>query len=86
MARDPNDRKTATLTGTMVGISFKPKTPTMGGLVQIGNNDWVPWEGGKPKVDWSELQDKNPAHLDPCQHQPISVGSAQRKAKSVTQM
>ena len=62
MAPDPNDPKMAVPAGTMARIPFKPKAPTMGGPAQIGRNDLVPWVGGKPKADWSELQDKNPTY------------------------
>ena len=68
MAPDPNDLKMVAKARIMARISFKPKAPTMGGLAQIGSNDWAPWVGGKPKADWSELQDKNPTYLDPCQY------------------
>ena len=67
MAPDPNNPKTVMLAGTMARTPFKPKVPTMGGLAQIGSNDWAPWVGGKPKADWSEVMDKNPMCLDPCQ-------------------
>ena len=81
MAPDPNNPKTAALAGTMARIQFKPKAPTMGGLAKIGSNEWAPWVGGKPKADRRELQDKNPTFLDPCQHRPVSVGSAQKSKK-----
>ena len=39
-------------------IIFKPDEPTMGGLAQTKAEDFVAWTGGKPKHDWSGLDDK----------------------------
>ena len=60
---------------------FKPDKPKMGGLVRTGREDWTPWVGGKPKIDWSELADSKDLYIDPRQFRPTSAGSAQ-KSKS----
>ena len=58
---------------------FKPDKPKMGGLVRTGRDDWTPWVGGKPKVDWSGLMegDKD-QYIDPRQFRPTSAGSVQK--------
>ena len=57
---------------------FKPDKPKMGGLVRTGREDWTPWVGGKPKIDWSELADSKDLYIDPRQFRPTSAGSAQK--------
>ena len=37
---------------------FKPEAPIMGGLEQSRYNEWCAWTGGKPKRDWSGLDDQ----------------------------
>ena len=36
---------------------FMPDKPIMGGLVQSRRDEYVVWTGGKPKYDWSKLDD-----------------------------
>ena len=50
----------------------------MGGLVCTGHDDWAPWVGGMPKVDWSGLKESKDQYIDPHQFQPTNVGSAQK--------
>ena len=50
----------------------------MGGLVRTGREDWTPWVGGKPKIDWSGLADSKDQYIDPRQYRPTSAGSAQK--------
>ena len=38
---------------------YKPDEPLMGGLEVVGIDVWTPWTGGKPKVDWSDLEDES---------------------------
>ena len=60
---------------------FKPNKPRMGGIVRTGKEDWTPWVGGKPKSNWTELDEPSPKFIDPRQYRPMSAGSAQ-KSKS----
>ena len=58
---------------------FMPDKPKMGGLVRTGREDWTPWVGGKPKVDWTELAEESKDKcMDPRQFRPTSAGSAQK--------
>ena len=58
---------------------FMPDKPKMGGLVRTGREDWTPWVGGKPKVDWTELaEESKDKYMDPRQFRPTSAGSAQK--------
>ena len=57
---------------------FKPDKPKMGGLARTGREDWTPWVGGKPKIDWSQLADSKDLCIDPRQFRPTSAGSAQK--------
>ena len=69
---------TATVTST---TSFKPKKPKFGGIKQIGTDTWAAWTGGKPKNDYSELENTNPTEIQPNQYRATSV-SAQAKSQS----
>ena len=39
---------------------FMPTKPRMGGIIQAKSNEFVVWTGGKPKVEWTELDDSAP--------------------------
>ena len=41
---------------------FKPPDPKMGGLVQVKHNAYSAWTGGKPKADWSKLDETSPEY------------------------
>ena len=77
MTQTSSGSNTPTGTGFVI---FKPDEPVMGGLVQTGREDWTPWVGGKPKADWSGLDDTTP-DIDPNQFRPTSAGSAQKSKK-----
>ena len=56
---------------------FRPVAPKMGGLAQVSSNDWCAWTGGKPKPDWSGLDDKAPTDpLEEYQYRPSNPGSS----------
>ena len=61
--------------------SFKPKKPKFGGLSQVGPDSYAAWTGGKPKADWTELEDPNPADIQPNQFRATSV-STQAKSQA----
>ena len=60
---------------------FKPKKPKFGGLSQVGPDSYAAWTGGKPKADWTELEDPNPADIQPNQFRATSV-STQAKSQA----
>ena len=64
--------------GTIASLPYKPDKPDMGGLIQTGKEDWTPWVGGKPKHDWTSLEESSPKFIDPRQCRPTSAGSAQK--------
>ena len=69
---------TATTTSS---TSFKPKKPKFGGIEQVGSESWAVWTGGKPKTDFSELEDTSPSEIQPNQYRATSV-SKQAKSQS----
>lgn len=63
-----------------------PTNPKMGGIVQITATEYSAWTGGKPKVDWSGLDDAAlTEYKSPNQLRPVSVYS-QQKAYNVRKM
>ena len=56
--------------------SFKPTKPTMGGVTKQGDKTYVAWTGGKPKSDWSGLQDPDPKKINPRQYRTSSISGA----------
>ena len=36
-------------------IPFSPKTPKIGGIAQVDTDKQVAWTGGKPNVEWTDL-------------------------------
>ena len=44
-------------------FEFKPDKPIIGGLVGSKWGEWVPWTGGKPKADWSGLENSSVKEL-----------------------
>ena len=58
---------------------FKPKAPIMGGILQVSGTEYCAWTGGKPKADWSGLNDAAAtAPAEDYQLRPSSPGSAQK--------
>ena len=62
------------------GLQYRPKMPKMGGVKETGPDTQTPWTGGKPKADWSELENKIPVSIQPTQFRPTSITS-QAKAR-----
>ena len=60
----------------VAGTTFKPKTPIMGGLLEVALDTYAPWTGGKPKPNWSGLENPKPGVVEPKQHRPTSISSA----------
>ena len=50
---------------------FKPPDPKMGGLVQVKHDAYSAWTGGKPKADWSELEETSPEYKQTTQLRPM---------------
>jgi Zinc knuckle len=46
--------------------AVKPRTPTMGGMV-AHTKEWAPWTGGKPRSDWSALEQQPESYVSPNQ-------------------
>jgi hypothetical protein len=70
-------------TSTTVGASIapsdnKPAVPTIGGLTALSKDEWSAWTGGKPKADWSGLEDHTVDSTSPNQLHPIYVSAAQK--------
>ncbi len=63
----------ATETGTIATIPFKPTTPKFGGVQETASQTWNAWTGGKPKADWSGLEDPTPPVINATQFRPASV-------------
>lgn len=59
--------------------TLQPPKPTNGGVVQISGSEYAAWTGGKPKHDWSGLDDKAlKDYTTPNQLRPVSVSSDQK--------
>ena len=56
-------------------VPYRPTKPKFGDVSEIGKESWVAWTGGKPKADWSELDNPNPSVVSPNQYRPSSIGS-----------
>jgi hypothetical protein len=52
-----------------------PKKPKFGGLKLTSMGIYTPWTGGKPKADWTELETRTPASIQPTQYRPDSYSS-----------
>lgn len=73
----PPSPGTSVSAGTSPSAVYKPNEPKMGGLQQTGGTDYVPWVGGKPKHDWSDLASA-PSIIHPTMLRPTSAGSSQK--------
>ena len=58
---------------------IKPTVPKFGDLVEISKDHFVAWTGGKPKADWTGLENPSPPSIDPNQYRVSSISS---RAKS----
>ena len=54
---------------------YKPDKPILGDVARTGKNTWTAWVGGKPKPDWSGLEDGHPAFIAPTQYRHHSMSS-----------
>ena len=80
MTVTPDTPENQGATTQSTSATFKPTKPKFGGLEQVSIDTWVPWTGGKPKADWTELEDINPGMIDPNQYWSTSI-SSQTKSK-----
>ena len=64
---------------------YKPDSPTMGGVIQYQGKDYVAWTGGKPKADWSGLEDSTASYKNPRQPRGNSVSGEQKAFSYRTQ-
>ena len=55
--------------------SFAPLKPKFGNMSEVAKDSWVTWTGGKPKADWSGLEEPNPTTVEPNQHRSTSLGT-----------
>ena len=54
-----------------------PTKPIMGGIVQTSMDEWTPWTGGKPMIDWTGLDPTAPVMFrSPNQQQSLYTKSA----------
>ena len=63
-----------------VGSMYSPKKPKHGGLKETGPDTKTAWCGGKPRADYSGLEEENPTTIQPTQYRPNSI-SGQAKAR-----
>ena len=76
----PSGKATATppkgsvMTSTMK-VPFMPEKPKFGDVTEVGTDTWAAWTGGRPKADWSELEDTQPLSIDPNQYRSTSISS-----------
>ena len=66
---------------TTASTSFKPKEPKFGGITQTGPSTWAVWTGGKPNVNWTELEEVKPKAIQPNQYRMSGI-SGQAKAQA----
>ena len=62
----------------------KPTPPKFGG-VELDDDRWVMWTGGKPKDDWSGLNEENPVSIATNQWRGTSVSSRSKRQYYRTQ-
>ena len=62
------------------GRVFRPPQPKFGGVEETGVDVFTAWTGGKPRADWTALDNPNPSSIDPNQYRSNSIsGSAKSK-------
>ena len=57
---------------------YKPVKPKFGDVALVGADQWNAWTGGKPKADWSELEDIAPSRIEPQRYRPSSITAQQK--------
>ena len=55
-------------------IPFKPTKPKFGDIYEVGTDSWAAWTGGKPKADWTGLENPTPVAVAPNQYRTTSIG------------
>ena len=73
-----------TVQASTARVPFKPETPKFGGI-ERDEEHWIVWTGGKPKSDWSGLEEENPDSITDNQFRGTSVGSRSKRAVYRTQ-
>ena len=53
---------------TTISPFYKPRDPKFGDAVQIGQNTWAVWLGGKPNKNWTELEEVKSKSIQPNQY------------------
>ena len=56
--------------------TYTPTKPIMGGLQQQSDTTWIPWTGGKPRADWTELEEPIPSVIGSNQYRTNSIGGS----------
>jgi hypothetical protein len=57
--------------GTGSKMALRPKEPIMGAITQTDTGKWLARTGGKPKADWTGLEDVSPDCETPNQMRPV---------------
>ena len=57
---------------------YKPDKPKFGDVTLVGSDQWNAWTGGKPRADWSGLEDPTPARIEPQRYRPTSITAQQK--------
>jgi hypothetical protein len=52
-------------------MALRPKEPIMGAITHTDTDKWLAWTGGKPKADWTGLEDVSPDYKTPNQMRPV---------------
>ena len=63
---------------------WAPPKPIMGGLLQLSEKEYMAWTGGKPKVDWSGLDDEKPSFVTAPVYRPVGYKSVTSHNDRVT--
>ena len=71
----------ATGTTGSATIPYRPVKPKYGDIAIVGADNWAPWTGGKPRADWSELEEPAPRTIVATQYRPTSVSSQTKSLK-----
>ena len=66
--------KSSSATSTSAA-KVKPIEPKFGGITEISDGHWATWTGGKPKANWTELEQPQPGHIGPNQFRSTSIAS-----------
>eukprot|EP00980_Cylindrotheca_fusiformis_P025950 scaffold14973_cov83-Cylindrotheca_fusiformis.AAC.1 len=54
----------------------------MGGIEEVRDQDFTAWTGGKPKADWSGLEDPGAERTNIYQQRPTAGGAGQKSQAS----